>query len=173
MNRRPLGTNSRIRINFLYYQFTSAVPLYKNEAAELEIFDSPAFNKLWITLGTSVEKPIFSWIFTALSDKTPIPLSALKVLAARVVVHLVDQYGNRLRIGMLTDAVPEIKDMTALADVAEGVHHLSGFATNGFFTGKEHQRIHIALKADGVARAAARCRQVHGPIHADAVGADL
>lgn len=59
-NRRPLGTNSRTGINFLYYQITSAVPLYKNEAAEFDFFDSPAFNKLWITLGTSVEKPIFS-----------------------------------------------------------------------------------------------------------------
>ena len=56
----------------------------------------------------------------------------------RVVVHFVNQDTNCFRIGVLVDAVAKVKDMAAIADLAEAVDYAARFTTDASLVGKKH-----------------------------------
>ena len=78
-------------------------------------------------------------------------------------MHFINQNANRFRICMLIDAVTEVKDVAAIANLAEAVDHATCFATDGSFIGKKNGWIEVALKSHRILPTGTGFGEIHCP----------
>ena len=84
-------------------------------------------------------------------------------------MHFIHKNTDGFGIRKLTDAVAEIKDMTAFSDRPVSVNNAAGFPADCLFTGKKHHRIHIALQSHLILHTAAGRREIDAPVHTHTV----
>ena len=76
-------------------------------------------------------------------------------------MHFVNQDTNCFRIGVLVDAVAKVKDMAAIADLAEAVDYAARFTTDASLVGKKHCWIKVALQRYRILYTGSSLGEVH------------
>ena len=86
-----------------------------------------------------------------------------------MIVHGLDQHSDRVWWRVLTDAVPEVEDMTRVRP--EFIEHLLRLGFDGRGRREQHARIEVALQRDTLTDALARRPDAGRPVEPDDIGA--
>src|SRR5690625_2226225 len=95
------------------------------------------------------------------------------MLATAVLMNLIHQNSNVLRISKAGNAMTKIKDMATLPHRTEVIDDTSYLATNGFLATKHDHGIHIALQGHTVLQTLTGAGQVDSPIDPEGIGATI